>query len=194
MSTPPDPLPAEETSLDRRAWIEAALAVLVRDGIEAVKIASLAEQLGITRGSFYWHFRNRADLTDALLAVWAQRNTAAVVSAADAPADTLQAAIMGIFEVWVSPEGFDHRLDFSVRAWGRSDGRVGTAVRAADEARVAALTRMFARHGVAAKEAFIRARVLYFTQIGYYALEVEETEAQRRSLAPLYLRVLAGET
>ena len=56
-----------EPQLSRDDWIVAALRVLVEEGIEAVQIAKLARDLNVTRGSYYWHFKERKDLLAALL-------------------------------------------------------------------------------------------------------------------------------
>ena len=55
------------TNLDATAWIEAAFDALADGGIEAVRVDPLAKRLGVTRGSFYWHFTDRAALHQAML-------------------------------------------------------------------------------------------------------------------------------
>jgi AcrR family transcriptional regulator len=165
-------------SLARADWIAAARALLVAEGVEAVKVTRLAEALGVTRGSFYWHFADRADLLDALLDQWARLNTRAVVEAAEGALD-LTTGILGLFDVWVDVARFDPALDGAVRDWARRAAKVRRAVEKADEARVRAIADLFARSGYDAAEAFIRARIIYFTQIGYYALGIRETLMQR---------------
>ena len=58
------------TRLRPEDWLNAAQARLVDGGIDAVKIGPLAADLKVTRGSFYWHFRDRNHLLQALLARW----------------------------------------------------------------------------------------------------------------------------
>ena len=57
----------DTTTLSRQAWVQGALAQLARDGIDKVRVAPLARELGVTKGSFYWHFKDRQDLLDAMV-------------------------------------------------------------------------------------------------------------------------------
>jgi AcrR family transcriptional regulator len=62
--------------LGREDWVRAARAALIREGINAVNVLPLSSRLRVTRGGFYWHFKDRADLLDALLTDWEANNTA----------------------------------------------------------------------------------------------------------------------
>lgn len=157
-------------------WTAAALEALTRGGIEAVQITVLARKLGVTRGSFYWHFESREALLDALLKEWRARNTGVMLEAI-AGADTLDNGILALFSVWVDHTRFDQKLDQAIRDWARHDNAVRVAVKAEDEARVTAIAGFFERHDYEPTEAFVRARVVYFTQISFYALNVEEDES-----------------
>ncbi len=65
--------------LGREDWIAAGLAALASDGAQAVSVQGLARRIGVSKGSFYWHFRDRAALRDAMLDYWEHRMTAAMV-------------------------------------------------------------------------------------------------------------------
>ena len=56
-----------ERQLNRNAWLEQALHVLREEGIQGVRIERLARDLGVTKGSFYWHFDNLDDLRQSIL-------------------------------------------------------------------------------------------------------------------------------
>ncbi|HEY7689772.1 MAG TPA: TetR/AcrR family transcriptional regulator [Dongiaceae bacterium] len=181
-----------ESRLTREHWLTAALDALVSDGVENVKVLTLAERLGVSRSSFYWFFRSREHLLDLLLQRWRDGNTRAIVEQAGAPSRTVTEGVLNIFSCWMNEELFDHRLDFTVREWARRSGHVRRAVDQADDARVEAIKRMFLRHGYRDQDAFIRARVLYFMQIGYYSLDLEETLATRLTYVADYLRAFTG--
>jgi AcrR family transcriptional regulator len=66
---------ATRASLTPETWIEAATQVLVDQGIDHVRVDVLATQLAVTRGSFYWHFRDREDLLRRVLQAWRERAT-----------------------------------------------------------------------------------------------------------------------
>ena len=61
--------------MDADAWIQAALDALAEDGLSAVAVEPLARRMGVTKGSFYWHFKNRDALLAATLEFWEQRYT-----------------------------------------------------------------------------------------------------------------------
>src|SRR5688572_29530985 len=72
--------------LRRDDWIRGAIAQLQRGGIDAVRVAALAPRLGVTRGSFYWHFADRAALLEALLEDWEAETPQLIAAASEAPA------------------------------------------------------------------------------------------------------------
>lgn len=189
LSNPNDP--ARQPRLDRAAWLEAALAELVEGGETAVQITRLARRLAVTRGSFYWHFENREALLEAVVAEWRARNTGVMVDALEGAA-TLEDGILALFGVWVDHTRFDPALDQALRDWARRAPEVHAILAAEDDSRVQAIAAFFARLGYAGTEAFIRARVLYFTQVSYYALGIDETLAERVGYLEDYFRCFTG--
>lgn len=185
---------AGNTKVTRDDWLAVAMDVLVSQGIEQVKVLTLGERLGVSRSSFYWYFKNRQDLLDALLAVWENQNTGAIVEHTKMPADTITGAVCNLFRCFIDTDLFNHQLDFAVREWSRRSGPVRHVVDRSDAARVDAIRVMFERHGFAADDALVRARILYYMQIGYYALEMRETLETRLSFVPGYLKGFTGET
>lgn len=172
-------------------WVEAALALLVADGIEAVQITVLARTLNVTRGSFYWHFDSREALMAALLDEWRARNTGVMVEAI-AGTDTLEDGILTLFSVWTDHTRFDPQLDQAIRDWARYDDALRATVQAEDDARISAISEFFQRQDYPPTEAFIRARVIYFTQLSYYALNVQEPMADRLSYLSAYYLAFTG--
>jgi len=101
--------------------------------------------------------------------------------------------VLNVFECWVDDSLFNPRLDFAIRAWARQSPDVRKTVEEADDKRVGAIRDMFERHGYTGVDAFVRARVLYFVQIGYYSLEIVEPMRNRLSLVPAYLLSHTGQ-
>lgn len=182
---------ASETALSRTDWVETALALLVAEGVDAVKITRLADALAVTRGSFYWHFRDRQDLLEELIKRWEDGNTRALVEVLERSYD-LASGILAVFDLWIDPDRFDPRLDSALRDWARVAQQVRAAVAEADARRVRAIAKLFERDGYETTEAFIRARILYFAQVGYYALQIEESFAERMSYLEAYYRGFTG--
>ena len=181
-----------ERRLSARHWIAAARGVLIEAGVEAVKVEPLAAGLGVTRGSFYWHFANRDALLAALLHDWAETNTAPILRAVEAAGEDGHARMMALVRVWIDETDFSPDYDAAVRDWARRSPRVAATVRRIDARRIAVLQGIFDRFGYAPDAALIRARVAYFHQVGYYALAIRETKARRLSLLPLYYEALTG--
>lgn len=176
----------------REDWLDLALSTLISDGVESVRVLAFAKKLDVSRSSFYWYFESRQDLLDQLLTYWRETNTGFIVERAQRPAASIVRAVMNVFECWVDERLFDPRLDFAIRAWARKSGEVRKIIDQADEERVGAIRDMFVRHGYEQEDAFVRARVLYFMQIGYYSLELNEPMDSRLSHLRGYLRSFTG--
>ena len=176
----------------RQDWIDLALQTLVSDGIESVRVLTLGQKLGVSRSSFYWYFQSRQDLLDQLLTHWHDTNTKAIVERAKRPAETIIVAVLNVFECWADERLFDPRLDFAVREWARRSDDVRAAIDQADNDRLGAIREMYRRHGYDDEDAFIRARVLYYMQIGYYVLDLKEPVEARVSHLAAYLRSFTG--
>ncbi|MEO0624446.1 MAG: TetR/AcrR family transcriptional regulator [Pseudomonadota bacterium] len=184
--------PAErQRQLGRSDWLAVAIEVLVSDGVDALQITQLSRRLEVTRGSFYWHFPNRDALLNAILDEWRSRNTDVMVEAV-AGAQTLEEGILALFVVWVDHRRFDPALDQAVRDWARRSADVRTVVAAEDDARVEAVAAFFRRMGYPETEAFIRGRVLYFTQVTYYALVTDEPINKRIGYLDAYFTCFTG--
>ena len=173
---------------DRSTWIDGARAALIKGGIAGVKVAPLAEAIGLTTGSFYWHFKDRGDLLAGLLEDWAATNTEALARAC--AIDDPDAAIDALVEVWITEAGFSSAYDLAMRDWARVSKKVDVVVRRVDRARLAMIEGIFRRLGYDRHRANVRARVMYYHQVGYYALRIVEGRKLRHSLLPFYMEVL----
>lgn len=177
----------------REDWLNVAMDVLITDGVEQVKVLALAERMQVSRSSFYWYFKSRQDLLDALLKAWEQTNTAAMVERAEAPAESITGAVLNVFHCTANPSLFNIELDFAVRDWARRSGKVRSLLDRSDQRRVKALTQMFRRYGSEELEAITRAKVLYYMQLGYDMAEPNESHAHRLEMTPHYLKVFTGQ-
>lgn len=197
MSNPGEPLPTgtrprREGTFGRDDWLTAARKSLVKGGIDQVKIERLAKHLHLTRGSFYYHFRSRVELLHALLDHWEATNTGPMLRAIDAAIATGPRGIHALVSMWIEEREFSPAYDSAVRDWARKDATVAQVVRAVDEKRINALTRLIEMYGYRGDEAVVRARIMYFHQVGYYALAMHESMQERRRLEPVYMKALIG--
>ncbi|MGI9500757.1 MAG: hypothetical protein ACR2P3_12000, partial [Geminicoccaceae bacterium] len=119
------------------------------------------------------------------------RNSGVMLNALDGAA-TLEDGILELFAVWVDHTHFDPKRDHAIHDWTRRDQTLRSAVQSEDDSRVAAIAAFFERQRFEPTEAFIRARVIYFTQLSYYALDVDEPPQQRFGYLNAYFRTFTG--
>lgn len=173
-------------------WLDAAYQLLIEGGVEAVKVMPLAERLGLSRTSFYWHFADRDALLDGLILRWQSRNTANLVAQTEKPAATVTEAILNLFDCWIQPTLFDSKLEFAIRTWALTDAALAKTLAAADAVRIAAIKALFLRFGYPDAEADIRAHTVYLTQIGYISMRLDEPFLPRLDRIPPYALTFTG--
>lgn len=148
----------------RAQWLVAGLESLRRNGIAGVRVERLAMDLGITKGSFYWHFRDRRELLEALLEHWSHEMTDVEFERIEKLKDGLAARLAALAQD-VLEKGMG-RYDPAIRAWARADRRVAAAVAHVDRRRVRALAGFFEDGGFRPAEARTRARLFYTFLLG----------------------------
>ncbi len=175
-------------------WLAMARRILVAEGVDRVKVERIAARLGVTRGGFYWHFKNRQALLDGLLQEWERTNTDAFIATVQAAPPRLEDRILKLFAIWIEGREFDVGLEVAVRNWALRSRKVARAVHRADARRLEFIQSLFEAAGYGKREAVVRARVLYYTQIGYYAIETHESIRERVDVSALYYQVYTGKT
>lgn len=181
----------ERNQLQRFDWLEKALEIFVEEGIDSIRITRLANELCVTRGSFYWHFQNREDLIDSLVSFWKDKNTAAITDSV-AQASNLADGIFRFFEICIDDSQFDPRLDLALREWARRSTEIRALLDGEDETRIEALRQFYLRFDYPMPQALIRARVLYYSQIGFYALGTRESLQTRLGYTEAYFEAFTG--
>jgi AcrR family transcriptional regulator len=175
------------TRLDAEAWIDAALDMLAEGGIDAVRVEPLAKVLGITKGSFYWHFADRRALIDAMLESWTEGRIAAIrqqASGQDAPAAALR-ELADLYTRRANMRGL--AIELAVRSFARGDATAAAAVRAVDRERLQDVTQLFVRLGWPRHDAQARAVLFYSYLFGQSLLdgEVVTPAARAKAIAAL---------
>lgn len=145
-------------------WVRAALDVMVEEGIAGVKVQRLCERLGVTKGSFYWHFADLDTFLSEVARVWAEDGARIPGTPPDASADP-DAQLLHAMRLFADPR--NRSLARAMRDWAQNDERARSAIRAADEDMFAQLTAAMVRCGFDADEAAVRAKVLYYSGVGY---------------------------
>ncbi|MCC7410853.1 MAG: TetR/AcrR family transcriptional regulator [Gammaproteobacteria bacterium] len=175
-----------------KSWIKAALTTLQNEGIEQVRVERLAKNLGVTKGSFYWHFKDRQHLLDGLLDYWFHTMTETVFFVArrfqGEPRERMHAVVEDITRR--ERTGYD----LAVRAWARNDAKAAAAVRDIDNQRLAFLRKLFEDMGFDHHEADQRARLLYGYILGDATSFNKPSRQQRVDLIHRHVELLADPT
>ena len=153
--------------LSRQEWIDAGLKAMARDGVDAVRVERLAAALKVTKGSFYWHFKDRNALLEALLEAWQSRATTAIIDTVEAKGGDARNKLANLFTI-VSV--IDGQLDRAIRNWAAQDGSAASALQAVDRRRLDYLVSLFTGVGFGAAEALARARLVYHALIGQFTM------------------------
>jgi AcrR family transcriptional regulator len=151
----------KSSSLDRERWAEAALDALERGGLAAVAVEPLARQLGVTKGSFYWHFKTRQDLLAAAVARWERLHVDDVLDAAGQLADPRERLRALLAAASGKPPSIFLRMMDAV-----DEPVVADAVARAAEKRVAFLAKAFAQLGLPRARAQRQALLVYAVYVG----------------------------
>lgn len=140
----------------REAWIQAALDVLEGGGPAAVRVESIAERLGVTKGGFYGHFRGRDQLLDEMLDRWERAAAATVIEAAEAGSGDGPERLAALVQA-VRSRGALIGPELAIREWARRDESVAARVDRVDAARLNYLGTLFRDLGYNEHEATRRA-------------------------------------
>jgi AcrR family transcriptional regulator len=176
-------------------WERAALGAIARGGVAAVAVETIAAELGATKGSFYWHFKNRDALIQAALDRWEQGRTEAVIEGLEQepdPAKRLRKLFEAAFEL-----GPADRAEIALLA--RPDHPAALrAVRRAAERRITYISHQLEALGWDPGDALDRAVLLYYIYVGYLqtahvAPHLISGDARRRQVELVFDALAAGD-
>jgi AcrR family transcriptional regulator len=149
--------------LARDDWVEAALRALEVGGLPAVAVEPLAKGLAATKGSFYWHFKDRADLIDAVVELWERR----YVTDAIAGLSTIReprARLERLFTVAATPG--TGRIDLALTEASKTNPGIADTIRRVQERRVEFLAGIYEQLHVAPETARQLAVLALLAQVG----------------------------
>lgn len=169
---------SESTRLSAQDWARAALKAIADGGLAAVGIEPLARTLGVTKGSFYAHYRNRDELIAAALAEWERSHSDAGLAELAAIADPAQRLRVLLTTVVHAVQPLAPSVHLSLLG-DRNDPRVGDVVRRVNRARLELLTRTYGELGLPPDRAAARARVAYAAILGLMHLAQTDPDAPR---------------
>ena len=134
--------------LDREAWLGGALLMWEAKGVEGVRVGPLAKQLGVTKGSFYWHFTNREALLVEVLNHWARQLTTTLGEEVGRLGCEPAARLWRLRQMISESEATAYEL--AMRSWAAFDRLAADTVQKVDRERMAFVQSQFAQLGFAA--------------------------------------------
>ncbi len=163
--------------LSKEDWVQGAFEVLVGKGIDQVKISPLATALKVTKGSFYWHFKDRRALLDAMLDAWYQQKTLDVITLVDATDTEPAARLLALMQSSIMARA-GNILEAAIRSWARNDTAVNKKVGKIDAERIDYVKSLLLQMGFDQRSALSRARVVCFSHAGVFWVGNKMTKVQ----------------
>lgn len=178
------------TRTPRSTWIDAGLRALAAGGPDGVRIELLAQELGVTRGGFYWHFEDRGAFLDEMLDTWERRSTdearERVESKGGDARDKVWRAGMLTFSRELLP------IDLAVRDWARRDRSVAKRLRRVDNRRMEYLRSLISTFCPDADDVEARSTLAFALAIGNQFIAADHGGRSRRDVLELAMkRILA---
>jgi AcrR family transcriptional regulator len=153
--------------LSKNDWLKAGLGMLASSGVQSLKAEVLAKSLGVSRGSFYWHFTDVAAFHAALLTAWEEIATYDIIQAVESEGGDAIAKLRRLARLVFSYGG---SLERQIRAWAAQASHAAEAQDRVDQQRLAYVVKLLTSTGQTDEEAALRARVMYLALLGQYVV------------------------
>lgn len=164
-----NPPKAERTRLTAQDWKNAALELIADEGVGALAVESLARRMGVTKGSFYWHFRNREALLEATLTLWESHDEAEVLAKIEPIADP-RLRLRALFD-FVARELPSHRI-YAALLKALDHPAVQELMARVSARRMEFLTTAYGDAGMNTAQAQHRARLTYAAYVGFMQINL----------------------
>jgi AcrR family transcriptional regulator len=160
MSPPREP--ARRLSIDD--WVQAGFAVLAEGGPNALRLDAVCERLGVTKGSFYWHFADLPTYRTALIEAWGSLNDQERQQFEDSESFSPRERLRHMMDAVVRPQQW--ALERAMRVWALTDDAVAANVRKSDGRVLHAVFTAFTDAGFEPEDAGIRAAAFFGAGMG----------------------------
>ena len=146
---------SDNRRLSLEDWVDGAIAFLSQHSVGTLRLDSLVKQMGVTKGSFYWHFASREELLDAVLESWQKRMILDVEAWLETGTGTAVDRLRRLLRVGISarPDVPGGPLELSLRDWARRDARVAKIVMNVDAERLRIVKSLYLETGLSPAQA-----------------------------------------
>ncbi len=171
--------------LSRTDWLKAAFRALNTGGPKAIRAEAIARDLKVSKGSFYWHFKDVADLQKAMIDHWQDMATHAFMASVDQSAANAADKLRQLFKMIANDRDDPYGgagAEAAIRDWARYDTMVQTALHKIDEQRMAYVGNLLALAGQSKTAAMRNASLLYAAILGYQQIAYLNPKAPMQDL------------
>jgi AcrR family transcriptional regulator len=179
------------TRTPRESWMQEGMRALADGGPDAVRVESLAQSLGVTKGGFYWNFADRRALLDALLDTWESVVVEEVIERVEGEGGDARRRLRRLFSLVSSGEAREPlRVELAIRDWARRDEAVAKRLRRVDNRRMDYMRSLFRDFCPDDDEVEVRCLVVFALFVGSRLIEAEHKGRNRDEVLQLALRRL----
>jgi AcrR family transcriptional regulator len=177
----------------RAAWIEVALQALAAGGPEAIRVEALAARLGVSKGGFYWQFKDRGALVEEMLDAWEQSVVGDVIAEVESESEDPREKLQRLFELASSATDL-LPVELALRDWSRRDKGVATRLHRVDNQRMEYLRSLFRPICVDEDDVEARCTLTFSLFIGSNFILAEHPGRSRRQALQLAIDRLLTES
>lgn len=184
----------EAGHLTERAWIDAAFRHIARNNVDDIRVEELARELKVTKGSFYWHFRNRQHLVERVLEHWMDRATVQVTRWARAEDRSGVERLRRLLSLPAAtpPDKHGADIELAIRSWARRETLAAETVAAVDRIRRDFFLELMAELGFSGEDAARRAAIAQAFMLGESLLKTGGSKQERFAIVEACAAMLAG--
>jgi AcrR family transcriptional regulator len=173
----------------RKRWVDEGLRALAAGGPDAVRIESLAQALGVSKGGFYWHFESRGALLDDLLDTWERVMVDDVVARAEAGGGDARTKLRRLFAE-AATAGDLLKVDLAIRDWARRDEAVAERLKRVDNRRMDYMRSLFGAFCRDDNEVEVRSMLAFSVFIGNHFVAADHGGRSRGDVLRLITKRL----
>ena len=178
--------------LDRAAWTQAALDTLADEGVTGIRVEVLAKRLHVTKGSFYWHFKDRQDLLAGVLDTWKEGRIRDIIKQTRSQPGKEEAQIFHVIDVYSASRNKKGILiELAMREWARRDAQAAATVEEVDAWRLRCARELFLAIGLPLHEASTRSMLLYAYVFGVSMMNCEKFDGDIARMKSDILNLIA---
>ncbi|VAW21473.1 Transcriptional regulator, AcrR family, partial [hydrothermal vent metagenome] len=166
-------------------WIKGGFRALAMGGPQAIRVEAIARKMKVSKGSFYWHFKDVGALKSAMLDHWARLATYDAIAEIELEADEGRTQLFALLKLATGSQNEQYggaAVEAAIRGWGRVDDAVAPVVKKIEKARLKFVSDLFEREGIDHIQSQLNARLLYGAMIGLEQLPDVNRAKTRKDL------------